>query len=302
MNFKSLTILFILGISTLLSTQAQPQQLIKSNDEVLNNAPFIEFLTVKEGQISILDESFEPYFSNLQEREIQVFTGFAPPTSNIENARNFARTKFASAVTSFTEDEKASILFVITEINQLLNKEGLNIITHHPWKLIKIEDWLCGGFAHTRGNYIILSQKHLDNLTQTWSENMSLEDQKVLVTRLGGLLVHEQFHCLQRTYKPLFDSLYTSYWGFVKITVEPEKFITVNQISNPDAPIPEWAFTKDGNYYWVRTLIKEEVKNPQMGIDFTDVVFALAKEQSKFTVQKDAQGNLKTYRLSDFPE
>ena len=43
---------------------------------------------------------------------------------------------------------------------------------NHPWRFIKVQSWLCGGFAHTRGTYIILSQKYIDRLIKGWNENM----------------------------------------------------------------------------------------------------------------------------------
>ena len=42
-------------------------------------------------------------------------------------------------------------------------------MANHPWRFIKIDNWLFGGFAHTRGSYIILSQAYLDRLTADWN-------------------------------------------------------------------------------------------------------------------------------------
>jgi hypothetical protein len=84
----------------------------------------------------------------------------------------------------------------------------------------------------------------------------------------------------------MFDILYES-WGFKNVRVQSESFITTNQLSNPDAPIPEWAFYEKGNYYWVRTLIKEDVNEPKMGADFIDIVFLLGKNKDEFYEQKD---------------
>ena len=304
MNLKSVATVVFLGFSIVACSQITNK--LSSNlavkDAGISKAPSIEFLSRKNGSVSILDESYEMYFSILQEREIDVLTGIKPPSGNIEGARDFAREKFASAVIDFTADEKACISFVIKEVNQVLNQNELNVVVNQPWKLIKIEDWLCGGFAHTRGDFIILSQKHLDKLTSKWSDNMTEADQKQVVIGLGRLLVHEQFHCLQRTYKSMFDTLYTDSWGFKKVNVQPEEFITTNQLSNPDAPIPEWAFMSKGNYYWIRTLIKEDVENPQMGADFMELIFLLNQEQDKFYVTKDANGKIETFTLSQFPD
>ena len=44
------------------------------------------------------------------------------------------------------------------------------------WSYKKTESWLCGGFAHTRGDYIIISQKYLDHLTSNWNINIDGND------------------------------------------------------------------------------------------------------------------------------
>ena len=262
----------------------------------------VEFLNVKQGSIAILDETYEPYFSKLQIREIYTLTGQLPPSSNINKARSFARNKFSSAVTTFNEKEKAAILFVTSTIKKILKTNKLDLIAKHPWKFIKIEDWLCGGYAHTRGNYIILSQRHLTHLTTNWSNNMSKKDSLSVIKKLGSLLVHEQFHSLQRQYPDIFKSLYVDSWGFEKINVEidSDSTILINQLTNPDAPKSEWGINYNDTYYWIRTLIRTNAKKPQMGKDFTDVVFTLEKKNNNFTVQKDSLNNLVKQKLSDF--
>ena len=262
--------------------------------------PSIKFLSKKKGKVSILDESLELYFSTLQIREIIAFTGSVPPSKDITAARDFAREKFSSAVLGFSKEEKECISYVINKVNSILDEQGLKLLSNHPWKLIKIENWLCGGFAHTRGDYIILSQNYINFLTKSWSDEMTEADEKNLIGRLGGLLIHEQFHCLQRTHKEMFNPLYTDSWGFVKVEVKQEESITLNQVSNPDAPIPEWAFIVDGNYYWARTLLKEGVEIPKMGVDFIDVVFSLEKENNAFLLGKDENDDLIKAKLVDF--
>ena len=303
MKYKLLIISLLYGLSFYFvacgHTTNRIERDIEVSDRIVYNIPFINFLSQEKGRIAILDESLELYFSNLQEKEIYAFTGQKPPTNNIDSARAFAEEKFSSAVITFSNDEKACITYVIEEISKVLNRHDLHLVANHPWKFIKTEDWLCGGFAYTRGDYIILSQRHLNALTKKWSERMTETDQKELISSLGALLLHEQFHCLQRTHKSMFDQLYES-WEFQKVSVQPEVVITINQLSNPDAPIPEWAFYKEGNYYWIRTLIKESAIEPKMGIDFVDMVFLLGKNKDKFIVEKDINGKLITYDLSGF--
>jgi len=223
-----------------------------------------------------------------------------PPTTNLDEARNFAREKFASAVSTFTDDEKEAILYTISVIKTTLHDNNLEQIADHPWKFIKIEDWLCGGFAHTRGDYIILSQRHIQHLSESWSQKMTETDSVQVVKKLGSLLVHEQFHCLQRKYPKKFESLYVNSWGFEKADVKLDASSLENQLINPDAPNPEWVTSYNGSYFWIRTLINSKSVNPQMGKDFVDVVFSLEKNGESFIVAKDSLNNPKITRLNDY--
>jgi len=255
----------------------------------------IDFLEKEQGEIAILDETFEPYFSQLQIREISAFVSEQPPTKEIDSARAFARKKFASAVSDFTPKEKKCISFVTEKVIDILQKNNVSLMADQPWRFIKIEDWLCGGFAHTRGTYIILSQRHIDHLSKEWSDSMTKEDEEKLITKLGGLLVHEQMHSLQRTFKSRFSKLYTEHWNFKHANVIADESVQLDQVSNPDAPIANWLIPdpeKNDSFYWLRTLLKKGTGIPVMGKDFIDKVFTVEKMNEQFSVKKDASGNL----------
>jgi len=273
---------------------------VTGNNNAKTNQTKIEFLSIEESKTAILDETYEAYFSKLELREIEVVLGEELTTNNIVEARNFAKLKFSSAVISFNADEKECITYVINEMNSLLTKNQLGLVTNHPWKFIKIQDWLCGGYAHTRGEYIIISQKHLNSLTKKWSKNMSKEDSNSLITRLGSLLVHEQMHSIQRNYPEKFNRLYQNQWDFIKVTVNSPKEITVNQITNPDAPKPEWAFTYNNEVYWVRTLINPAIEHPKMGKDFMDIIFSLEEQKGSYSVKRDISNHLVQIGLKEF--
>ena len=250
--------------------------------------PRIQFLEKSAGEVAILDETFEPYFSQLHVKEISTFVQEKAP-QNIDSARAFARNKFSSAVIDFTPKEKEILSFVVNKTNQWLLKNELNLMANHPWRFIKIQNWLCGGFAHTRGTYIILSQAYLDRLSMDWSTDMNKESESKLILSLGGLLVHEQLHSLQRTFKSKFDKLYSEDWGFIKHKIPNEFEITRNQVSNPDAPIPEWLIPDPNlknKFYWIRTLITKDTEIPVMGKDFEDVAFEITKKENTYSVVK----------------
>ena len=248
----------------------------------------IDFLDKEQASIAILDESFEPYFSKLQRKEISTFVQEKAPR-NIDSARAFARMKFSSAVMEFSSREKHILSFVVKKTNRWLLENEINLMANQPWRFIKIQNWLCGGFAHTRGTYIILSQSYLDRLSADWSENMSDKSELRLVTSLGGLLVHEQMHSLQRTFKSRFDKLYSENWNFIKQQIKDDQEIIKDQVSNPDAPIAEWLIPdpeiKD-KFYWIRTLITKNTEIPEMGKDFVDVAFEITKKNKRYFLAK----------------
>ncbi len=266
--------------------------------------PRIELLSEDKARKAILDESFEPYFSKLQTREIETFIGEKVETKDIIETRDYAKEKFSSAVLPFTKQEEECVKFTVGKINSLLIENELNSMANHPWKFIKIDDWLCGGFAHTRGNYIILSQRHLDFMTKYWSSSMTNEDLEKIMGGIGALIVHEQMHCLQRSFPDKFTRLNTEYWNFIKANIEDVPSITLNQVSNPDAPIAEWLIPNPKNkceYYWIRTLLKEGVELPQMGKDFHDLVFKVDKENEEYKVRTNEDGIPESLSISEIP-
>jgi len=255
----------------------------------------VDFFDSERAASAILDESFEPYFSQLQIREIEAFTNSRVPSHDVEEARAYARDKFSSAVIDFTENEKKCISFVVDRVNTILLENDIQLMAYHPWRFIKIEDWLCGGFAHTRGTYIILSQRHIDHLTKSWSDNMTIEDEKLLMEKLGGLLVHEQMHSLQRAYKSKFKRLYTDYWNFIHTIVLDDSTIRIDQVSNPDAPIADWLIPNPQDtslFYWVRTLLKPTDDIPVMGKDFTEQVFIVEKKDWEYSIIKSENNSV----------
>ena len=248
----------------------------------------ISFLEKSQASIAILDETFEPYFSKLQRKEISTFVQEKAP-KNIDSARAFARMKFSSAVMDFSYQEKEILSFVVNKTNIWLLENDINLMANQPWRFIKIQNWLCGGFAHTRGTYIILSQSYLDRLSTDWSDNMTEESELKLVTSLGGLLVHEQMHSLQRTFKSKFKKLYSENWNFINQQIKDEQEIIKDQVSNPDAPIAEWLIPDPeirDKFYWIRTLITKNVEIPEMGKDFVDVAFDIFKDKENYSLIK----------------
>ena len=130
---------------------------------------------------------------------------------------------------------------------------------------------------------------------------MSKKNEASLVTGLGGLLVHEQLHSLQRTFPSKFNRLYSNKWNFINANVNDENQIIINQVSNPDAPIAQWLIPIEeyqNKFYWVRTLLKKNIEIPIMGKHFEDLAFEVEKKEGEFYVSK-TNSVLKSKPLSE---
>lgn len=252
--------------------------------------PRCEFLSPKQSALAIVDESFEPYFSQLQARELSAFLDSTITLSNQDSICAFARKAFAASVTTFTHEEQACITWVVNNTNRILEAHQLTLMSRQPWRFIKVKNNLCGGFAHTRGTFIILSERHINHLKKGWSEHMTSQEENTLLENFGALLVHEQLHALQRCYPSRFARLYTQYWNFIPANVQSLHAITLNQVSNPDAPVAQWLIaTSDSTWYWPRTLLKGTNNPPVMGRDFEDLLFAVEKNGDHYSLIKDGE-------------
>jgi len=274
------------------SLNAYQVELLKKSPLV---RPRIEILSVKEGQQAILDESFEPFYSILQKKEIEAFIGARVESENIDEIRDVARRKFSSAVLPFSNDEAKQLSELTQETIKVLTSAGFRSVADHPWRFLKVASWLCGGFAYTRGNTIVLSQKHIDTLLSEKSLSKRLQVS-------GALIVHEQIHSLQRSFPSKFEKLNTEYWGFVKANVESSGSLVKNQLSNPDAPLAQWLIPRETarQYYWVRTMFRDAPGLPQMGKDFVERVYSVQETQGQFDLILDQAGKPLQFSLSEF--
>jgi len=263
----------------------------------------VDLLSVEKGRVAILDETFEPFFKNLQLKEIAAFTQTDIFDKSLAEARAFARGYFSNSVIAFNDNEERALIWLVNEVNTILIDNGLSFMAHHPWSFIKVNDSLCGGFARTRGTYIILSEKHLSHLTNKWSENMTEETKSDIIVRMGSLIVHEQLHSIQRTFPSKFEELYHNQWGFQKAIVLNDESLILNQLSNPDAPVANWLVPNpdsDTLFYWVRTLLRESEGIPEMGADFIDKVFEVKLKDGKYYLQTGSDGYPVWFSLNDF--
>ncbi len=275
--------------------------------ELLHKSPLvhnrINFLSTEEAKKAIIDETYDPFFSKLQLREISAFTGVNVMDSTLLDARDFAQRHFSNAILEFSDVEKEAMNAVMKEITHILLENNLSLMANHPWRFVKVEKELCGGFAYTRGTFIVLSEKHLNKLTTAYNEATWDSDKVAIMKSIGGLIVHEQMHSLQSTYPAKFETLYQTHWNYTKGVVEPTNKIVKNQITNPDAPINNWLIKDEiveNKFYWSRVLLKEGNGIPVMGKDFEENVYEVTFANNTYSVITKDNGQAKYMPMDSF--
>lgn len=239
---------------------------------------------------AILDESIEPYFTQLQLREIETLTAVKLDTGSLSDAQSEARKRFSEGMLSFSKEERDALTWASLQLADKL-KWRFPLFADQPWRYLKSANHLCGGWSYTRGKYIVLSQRTLDRIVKQRGEPDAL-------AKIAPLLIHEQTHVVQRLHPNVFLPLYRDTFDLIRGEVIPHPWITTNQISNPDGIRNEWiiALPSSSNperYFWRRTILKETDGVPKMGRSFKEVVVELRRKGAQFEiVQQDGKPKL----------
>ncbi len=197
------------------------------------NPPAIQFLTVEQGRLEIIDESYEPYISGATDNFLRFCIGAtadAPIPSAPGRRREMAEAAFKEKVQSFSESEQELIRDAVSRLNEQIGDDW-PLVSKSPWRFVKVDSTFCSGFPHTRGKTIILPAGIMPVFQH--SESFAV-----------NLLLHEKLHVLQRLYPERFEKLYTLY-GFEKIRLADGELARVDYGQNPDAFGVEWAIKID---------------------------------------------------------
>lgn len=232
------------------------------------SAAEVRCLPLDDARRAMADESHEPFFSVLQPREIAAMTGAAlPPELTAEQRRDEVRRRFVAAVEPFAADEERALTSVVTEVCERLQPH-YPLMADRPWLFVKFDDRLVGGFPHTRGPWIFLSERFLRRTTAARTEGRRGE----ALQGVEATLVHEQMHVLERFHPERFRTLFVEQFGFRFGAVQANAWIDERKISNPDAMRWEWAFPleRDGapRWYAMQMLLRDGPEVPVMGRDF----------------------------------
>jgi hypothetical protein len=241
----------------------------------------IRCLNVTEGRNAIVDESVEPYFSQLQRREIAALTGKEATAETLEGCRQQARQRFQNAALSFTAEEEEALTWFADRLRRMLVRD-YPLFANQPWRFIKTRDDLCGGFSRTRGPCILFSQRTVRRIVKARDE----KEEGAALRKVGPLLVHEQMHVLERFHPGKFAGLFTNLFGLTRGQILPNDWLTERQMSNPDGIRLEWfvalpddpeAPSQPRRYFWPCTILRQTEGIPRMGRDFLEIAVRVAQ-------------------------
>ncbi len=215
----------------------------------------VSFLDVPEAKGAIIDDSAEPYFDRLSPQEMSVKTGSPITGRTLEEQRAECRARYQAACDTFTDDEKALLTALLEQLQPDLQRDYPRFAAQ-PWSFVKVKPTLEQGFAHTRGNHIILSPPMLDVFRRMQAGHVARS------SSAQAILVHEQTHVIERAHPKWFVNLYTDVLGFREAKeIEPDQWITDRQLLNPDGVECRWVFPiKSGSetrWIWPLLLFSE---------------------------------------------
>ena len=253
--------------------------------------PHVRALGLEEARLAIVDESSEPFFANLEAREIAAFTGSAVEATDPAARRDAARAAFADAALACTPEEEAALVWLTGAVLERVGGD-LPLLAQQPWWFIKAKDELCGGFSRTRGLAIVFAERTVARVLAAHR----LGDVDTALRDLGPLFAHEQLHVIERCYPERFAQLFTEVFGFRRGRVAQVAWLTERQVTNPDGVRAEWLMpvaTGTGErLFQLRTVLRDGPSVPRMGYDFLEVLVEVmpGTEPGSFEVICDESG------------
>ena len=197
----------------------------------------ITFLSKEEAQRAIVDDSAEPYFDKLLPHEMTAKTAEPITGETLDEQRKECRRRYQAGVLAFSDEERETLSWYVGRLQPLLERR-YPVFAEVPWSFLKVSNKIEGGFPHTRGPHIVMSELMLQQLIAVKDQ-----DPESAPSTIGGVLVHEQTHVLQRQRPELFEPLYTEVWGFRHAArVEGSEDLTRHQLVNPDGTDTSWVF------------------------------------------------------------
>lgn len=282
-----------------------PTGLVASQIERLRASPYvrprIEFLDAAAAEKVVVDDPYETFLGQLQRREIIAITDEPLESDDLEACRAEAAVRFTAGLMGFSDEERAALTAVVEQLEAKLAKP-FPLLFAQPWRFVKLNSKLCGGFPHTRGTCIVFSERVVGQVAKMVERGGA----EAAAQMIGPLFVHEKLHVLQRLYPRRFASLYTEQWGFFAATIRPDPWIVEHQISNPDGLSLPWLTVvgegEQARTFWMRTLLDDGAEQPKMGRDFVATAFVMEERDGAYEVLHDAAGLPVEVPLEELPE
>ena len=254
-----------------------------------DEGPDITFLAGDAAREAIVDESMEPYFSLLQPMEMQAKTGSALPGETLEEQRAACRKRYQAAVGAFSEPEQEAIRWYVGKYHEMLH-ETYPRFTKTPWRLVKLNPPVEGGLPHTRGTVIVLPPGIVRMLVIAKTRGPV-----GALPGIGGVLLHEQLHVVQRLHRERMEHFYREIWKYVHAErIERGAWLVRHQVINPDGVDARWVFEleDEGEKRWVLpdVMLTEGEGPKQFPGDLQMVVLELEKTEQGFVVKTDRKG------------
>lgn len=263
------------------------------------DAPTIHLLTAVQAGDAFVEEELEPYFSLMTPLEMAMKTGAALEAETREAQIAECKERYAAAVRDFSDDEAALLREVIEQLHPTLEKH-YPLLARTPWSFIKKADSLEAGAHFTRERHIVLSEGFLKRAV---AMNNRVAPRQVL-RRVGGLLLHEQTHVLQRLHPEKFAKLYTEVWGFTRTQkIESIDWLKQRQVVNPDAVDLGWVYglkEDDDTTRWIwPRVILTKLDQPRMFRDMAFIAVELEKTDGGFRVKENDDDSATHVPLND---
>jgi hypothetical protein len=222
----------------------------------------IEFLDRNTACKVLIDESNGKYISNHTLIEMKAKRCIDEEDIDMNYSPNRlihkCRLSYCNNILEFTGDEKDSISKLVKKLSSKMRIHYPKF-RHNNWRFIKITDKLEDGLPHTRSDCIILPQSCLNRLIKYQKNGQD----KLEMIDVGGTLIHEKTHILQRYFPETFEKLYKDIWPFHKANniygVDKDN----PQLSNPDALDEIWIYK--GNKEWILPRATLHPKNKFQG-------------------------------------
>jgi hypothetical protein len=221
---------------------------------------------------------------------------------SLTQARAAVRDFDCAAVLEFSADECTAVRGVIERMQPLLATRA-PLYAREAWSFIKLDDRAEGGMQHTRGPHIVLP-------SQTVADYVKMHHESIVAGTLArstkgrSLLVHEQTHVLQRARPALFEPLFTTVFGFTRMTAPPDdRWLQAHTVTNPDGPDLVWAFALDqiGGSGWVMPCVTlPDVPVARMPQDFQSVGVDVVRDAGGWKVVEEA-GRPRRRDLDEIP-